>query len=111
MEHEPEHEPGHQRQQVLPILGISPPQPTNQETTGKIVGVVDGKQGAGRTKPRHGAKGRGMIWLDHGTPEWDLYAADFREKRGADKLPESRPGGRGNWFVLLGEPAQRRRAR
>lgn len=49
-----------------------------------------------------------MIWLDHGTEEWQLYAADYREARGADKLPENRIGGRGNWFRWLGETKQKR---
>ncbi len=44
-----------------------------------------------------------MVWLDYGTAEWQTYADDFREVRGVDKLPETRNGGRGNWFRLLGE--------
>lgn len=54
-------------------------------------------------KPPHGAKGRGMVWIDHETPEWVAYADNFREATGADKLPETRIGGRGNWFRYLGE--------
>lgn len=49
-----------------------------------------------------------MIWLDHGTDEWQLYADDYREARGADKLPENRAGGKGNWFRWLGENSQKR---
>lgn len=44
-----------------------------------------------------------MVWLDHGTQEWDLYAADYRNATGVDKLPESRIGGKGNWFRWMGE--------
>lgn len=61
-----------------------------------------------REKPHHGAKGRGMVWLDHGTPEWQIYADDFREAKGVEKFPESRIGGRGNWFRWLGEGKQKR---
>lgn len=53
-----------------------------------------------------------MVWFDHGTQEWELYAADYRETRGAEIFPEGRIGGHGNWFVLLGEataPSPRRR--
>lgn len=59
-------------------------------------------------KPRHGAKGRGMIWIDHDRDEWQVYADDYREARGAEKLPESRIGGRGNWFRYAGETKQKR---
>lgn len=47
-----------------------------------------------------------MVWFDYGTPEWQIYANDFRNTRGAEKLPETREGGRGNWFKWLGEAAQ-----
>ena len=61
-----------------------------------------------RDKPRHGAQGRGMIWFDHGTEEWNLYAEDFRGVHGVEKMPESREGGRGNWFVRLGASTKRK---
>jgi hypothetical protein len=54
------------------------------------------------TKPRHGAKGRGLIWLDYGTEEWRIYAADHREATGTEILPKSPIGGKGNWFRLSG---------
>jgi hypothetical protein len=57
-----------------------------------------------RAKPPHGSKGRGMVWLDHGTDEWQSYADDYFEQRGVKKNPEQRIGGSGNWFVLMGEP-------
>lgn len=59
-----------------------------------------------RNKPHHGARGRGMIWLDHGTHDWLTYAGNYREVHGVEKLPESRIGGRGNWFRWLGEKKQ-----
>lgn len=66
-----------------------------------------GEQGQ-REKPHHGAKGRGMVWLDHGTSEWAIYAEDYREARGAERLPENRVGGKGNWFRWAGEAKQKR---
>ena len=65
---------------MLPLQGLPSPQPANHQTKDqeeKLVNSGDGGQvRSARTKPRHGAKGRGMVWLDHSTPEWDLYAAD-----------------------------------
>lgn len=70
---------------------------------------VDGKGEAVKRratdKPAHGAKGRGMIWFDHGTHEWRLYAEDYKSVRGVERLPEHRAGGSGNWFKMSGEAA------
>lgn len=63
-----------------------------------------------REKPAHGAKGRGMVWLDSGSDEWTTYAEDYRTVTGAEKLPETRNGGRGNWFHLLGQATAKKRA-
>lgn len=93
----------------------SDPQPLNQtnHTTREEVGRGTGEE-RGRTrretKPPHGAKGRGMVWFDHGTEEWRMYADDYRSARGAEIMPESRIGGRGNWFLSLGEATRRKRA-
>jgi hypothetical protein len=103
--HEPGHEPGHERQQAFPIPGLSASEPTNQITNSQESRSSD--KARRDQKPNHGAKGRGMVWLDHGTSEWNVYANDYREVRGAEKLPESRIGGRGNWFRLLGEQRKR----
>lgn len=54
-------------------------------------------------KPAHGATNGTVIWFDYGTKDWTLYAADYAEVRGAQIMPESRRGGRGNWFIKLGE--------
>ena len=91
-------EPGQQSGQAGPEMQPSPvfdaPKPNQHPIRAKS---------RERTKPPHGATGRGMVWLDYGTDEWKAYAADFKEKRGAEKVPENRAGGRGNWFRLLGE--------
>jgi hypothetical protein len=97
-------------EQVLPYLpGLieeTASQPNNQRKHLESSKRSAEEAGRGRSKPHHGAKGRGMVWLDHGTPEWALYAADFKAARGADKLPENRIEGRGNWFRWLGEKKQ-----
>ena len=90
---------------ILLEFGTQPINQTNHESRKKE--VAEGKRN--RIKPPHGAKGRGMVWFDHGTSDWEIYAADFRRVRGADKLPEAREGGRGNWFFWLGEEQNRRR--
>jgi len=51
-----------------------------------------------------------MIWYDYGTPEWHTYAADYQEVTGTERLPESRVGGRGNWFRILGALKRKRTA-
>lgn len=48
-----------------------------------------------------------MVWLDYGTDEWDMYAANYHDVRGVELLPQSRIGGKGNWFRWLGEKQQR----
>lgn len=97
--HTPAQEVGQMEPSFPGLIGNSQGQPTNQETTESKRSTEQGQ----RTKPRHGARGRGMIWCDHGTPEWNAYAADWREATGTDKLPERRIGGSGNWFKWLGE--------
>lgn len=62
--------------------------------------------GRNRTKPRHRARGNGMIWFDQASDEWACHAKDYLTVRGAELLPESLIGGRGNWFVYLGEAAR-----
>lgn len=88
---------------LIDDLASEPAKHSNQESRKKVAGRRE-------MKPRHGAKGRGMIWLDHGTAEWEIYAADYAATAGAQKLPENRIGGLGNWFVLLGEGTNKRRA-
>jgi hypothetical protein len=111
---------GQPAQQVLPLSGVFASQTANQLTKERIKAgtgeqrAVE-KSGENRLnlrkyKPKHGSKGNGMVWLDYGTQEWELHAADFRGITGAEKMPEIREGGRGNWFVILGEAARRHAA-
>jgi hypothetical protein len=60
-------------------------------------------------KPNHGARGKGMVWWDYGTFEWNEFARDYREVKLSDIFPETRSGGKGNWFVYLGEAARPKR--
>lgn len=98
----------------LPELSEQPASQQLKQTNNKI--QESGARANNRNKPAHGAKSRDgkWIWFDHDTSEWDCHAEDYRNVRnGAEILPESRVGGRGNWFVYLGEamrPKQRRRA-
>lgn len=103
--------PGQQPVQASLFIEKSSPEPLNQlniESGGAAKGLSR-KTCQQRGKPAHGAKGNGMVWLDHDTDEWKAYAADFRMVRGADILPETRIGGRGNWFRAMGEIKGRRR--
>jgi hypothetical protein len=75
-------------------------QTSKQQKTESSAGAAEIRR---RTKPHHGARGNGMVWFDHGTMEWTAHANQWREARGTEKLPESRIGGRGNWFRWLGE--------
>jgi hypothetical protein len=74
------------------------------EDVDKIGGRVEQPSPDALTKPPNGSQGRGMVWWDHGTTEWQLYADDYFEHRGVKKNPEQRIGGSGNWFILIGEP-------
>lgn len=97
-------QPGQKAGQNLPyipgIVNESGTKPANHRTIDSKGGLSADRN---RIKPPHGAKGRGMVWADHGTTEWQTYAQDYKDARGVDKLPESRIGGRGNWFRWLGE--------
>lgn len=67
----------------------------------------------GLKKPSHGtiSKDGRFVWYDYGRFEWLEYAKDYREVKDCDIFPETRPGGRGNWFVKLGERARPRQSR
>jgi hypothetical protein len=60
----------------------------------------------GEKPPRHGAISRDkkFIYFAKGTPEFEAYAADFREVNGCD--PEVNASG-GRWFDMLGQFLQK----
>lgn len=65
-----------------------------------------------RQKPRHGRRANTadgpMVWVDHGTQEWDIHAKDYQSVRNVAILPKVYQGGRGNWFMVHGEAARNR---
>lgn len=66
----------------------------------------------GRPKPKHGQRAQTragpMVWVDHGTVEWDIHAKDYQSVRNLAILPKVYQGGRGNWFMVHGEAARNR---
>lgn len=110
--HQAGHQAGVQTAQQLPFIEELDAQPNNHITIESR--GASKKEGAEtrtvhREKPFHGAKGKGVVWFDHKTDEWNLYAADFLDVRGVSILPENRYGGLGNWFILSGEAARKKR--
>lgn len=104
----PGHQGGHQPgQQTLESSVFTEPlalQQANQSTKAKIDVKGSREKGRQRTKPKHCAYGREhTIWCDYDTPEWEAYAADYKNVTGADPLPQDRIGGKGRWFKLMGE--------
>lgn len=61
------------------------------------IGSVKSK---GWTPPRHGASGKGRVYLLVNTDEWVAYAADYREVHGRDPKPNEHGG---KWFNVMGE--------
>lgn len=104
---QPGHQPGQAQQKSFAFIGPVAPQQLNNPTKEQGgVGKGEGK-GRERSKPQHGARGRGdTIWCDYGTSEWDVYAADYKTVTGAEPLPQDRIGGRGRWFKANGEAAK-----
>lgn len=67
----------------------------------KIISIGEVKREA--SAPRHGAtttKAGGRVYVVKGTPEWEQYAADYREARGEE--PNANQHG-GRWFKRMGE--------
>lgn len=96
--------------QELPLSLLALRESVRQDNTINLRHESSRSSEGQRSKPRHGATGRGMVWLDYGTQEWQIHADDYRNVRGAEKLPETRIGGRGNWFRIRGEADKERRA-
>lgn len=107
---EPDNGPGvNQESPSLPMA-----MPVSATLTTETKQNIESESKSSRSKPFHGARGgpgRRMIWLDHGTDDWDTHAADYRSVMGgAEILPQTRPGGRGNWFYYLGQATAKKRA-
>lgn len=99
-----------QKQETFPgFVEAADAQPFNHtnQSESRILSPEMAKRMPRDKKPGHGDRSRKdggqWVWWDHLTPEWTIYAKDFKDVTGAEKLPESRKGGRGNWFRWLGE--------
>jgi uncharacterized protein YdaU (DUF1376 family) len=64
-------------------------------------GIVE-KKANGWSPPRHGATGKGRVYIEFGTAEWSQYAEDYRGVHGEDPRPNDHGG---KWFKTLGERA------
>ena len=81
---------------------VHTPLPSPLTFTKEDKSISIGKVKREASPPRHCAtdKRNGRVYVVKGTPEWDSYAADYREARGEEPNVNS-SGGR--WFKALGE--------
>lgn len=85
-----------------PTIGQAPqsqPQPPSHlqaKSSFKEVGSVK----SGWTPPRHGATGKGRIYIEARNPDWQAYAEDYRLAHGEEPKPNQHGG---KWFKVLGE--------
>lgn len=84
---------------------VTPPEPDQNQNTEQI----DSFQGLGRKRngwspPKHGAfhKGKGLVYIREGTPEWDAHASDYATVHFEKPKPDK---GGGYWFKMKGEAA------
>lgn len=86
----------------LRTIGQAPqsqPQPQSHlQAKSSFKGVGEVKRGW--TPPRHGATGKGRIYIEARNPDWQAYASDFEAAHGY--LPKPNEHG-GKWFKVLGE--------
>lgn len=67
----------------------------------KNLGEAKSKPSSGGwSPPKHGASGKGRVYLLADTDEWKAYAVDYREVHGADPKPNQHGG---KWFKVMGE--------
>lgn len=109
----PRQKPRRGEQQALDLGDEILPQPFNKSTKkAKEVAEEEKRKEIrgrmGRTKPRHGqtSKKNGTIWIDNGTDDWKVYAADYERVTGTSPLPQQYIGGSGRWFSIFGEGAR-----
>ena len=102
--HYPAYQPGQQTRNGSAFAGLSASEQENKRTKDKGLAEESREKRRGKTKPRHGARGRGdTIWCDCGTSDWAAYAADYEAVKGVAPLPKDRIGGKGRWFKVGGE--------
>lgn len=61
---------------------------------------VGKKKANGWSPPRHGATGKGRVYIQQGSVEWSQYAEDYRSVHSKDPMPNEYGG---KWFKTLGE--------
>jgi uncharacterized protein YdaU (DUF1376 family) len=67
----------------------------------KTIGEVNANPRNGWSPPKHGATGKGRVYILSGTSEWEAYAEDFRKAHnGESPLPNDHGG---KWFKTTGE--------
>jgi uncharacterized protein YdaU (DUF1376 family) len=59
-----------------------------------------GEKANGWSPPRHGATGKGRVYILKGSAEWVQYSEDYRSVHGTDPTPNQHGG---KWFKTLGE--------
>lgn len=57
----------------------------------------------GWTPPKHGAIGKGRVYIEAATDDWKAYAEDYRAIHQREPVPNSHGG---KWFKTLGEAAE-----
>lgn len=72
----------------------------HQEKETKTFSNVGKPKANGWSPPRHGATGKGRVYIESGSQEWRQYAEDWRNVHGTD--PTANEHG-GKWFKTLGE--------
>lgn len=88
---------GANAEQVQTHKNISTQVQTHSLRNFKNLGSVSVK---GKPPPRHGASGKGRIYLRAGTDEWKAYADDYKLVTGFDPVPNEHGG---KWFKVMGE--------
>lgn len=86
-----------------PTNGEAPHSQPPSPSSFKTIGEVRANPRKDWTPPKHGACGKGRVYIEFNSPEWRAYAEDFRCVTGSDPVPNSHGG---KWFKTLGEAAE-----
>lgn len=111
---EPGRKPGRSIDETPTIPGLLPPLNNQHSITQQTSKGGQSVEGGGdrperRPAPRHGTHSvkHGTVWIERTSPEWRIYAEDYRTVRGAEPMPVQG----GYWFYTIGEserPAHQR---
>jgi hypothetical protein len=78
------------------------PEPRIQNPERPQVRNFGGAKAKGWSPPKHGATGRGRVYITQNTVDWQAYADDYRTAHKRDPIPNEHGG---KWFKVLGEEA------